>query len=42
MTWSMDGKNNFVAKAICLFMDMDQMVGEKYEEGLANLKKLLE
>ena len=42
VTWSMSGKNNFIAKAICLFMDMDQMVGEKYEEGLANLKRTVE
>jgi hypothetical protein len=40
--WSMDGENNFVAKAFCLFMNMDKMIGEKYEEGLANMKAVVE
>lgn len=42
VTWSMDGKYNFVGKAICLFMDMDKMIGDSYEEGLANIKKIVE
>jgi hypothetical protein len=42
VTWSMSGDHNFISKAVCLFMDMDKMVGEKYEEGLANLKKIVE
>jgi uncharacterized protein YndB with AHSA1/START domain len=42
VTWSMYGKNDFMSKAICLFMNMDKMVGEKFEEGLANLKKAVE
>jgi polyketide cyclase/dehydrase/lipid transport protein len=42
VTWSMDGKNNFIAKAICLFMSMERMVGDKYEEGLANIKAIVE
>ena len=42
VTWSMSGKNNFIAKAICLFMNMDTMVGGKFEEGLAAMKSIVE
>jgi uncharacterized protein YndB with AHSA1/START domain len=42
VTWTMSGKNNFVAKAVGLFIDCDQMVGGMYEKGLANLKGLVE
>ncbi len=42
VTWSMDGKNNFMSKVICLFLNMDEMIGSKYEEGLANLKAIVE
>jgi len=42
VTWSMDGKNNFMSKAICLFMDMDEMIGGKYEQGLAKMKTIVE
>lgn len=42
VTWSMSGENNFVGKVMCLFMDMDDMIGSQYEEGLANLKKIVE
>lgn len=42
VTWSMDGKNNFVARAVCVFMDMDKMVGGDFEKGLTQLKALVE
>lgn len=42
VTWSMFGKNNFVCRAVCVFMDMDKMVGGQFEEGLAKLKALSE
>ncbi len=42
VTWDMSGKNGFMAKAFCLFMDMDTMVGGQFEEGLANLKSVAE
>ena len=42
VTWSMFGKNNFVCRAVCVFMDMDKMVGGQFEEGLAKLKTLSE
>ncbi len=42
VTWSMSGRKNFISKAICLFMNMDKMVGGKFEEGLANIKSVVE
>jgi hypothetical protein len=42
VTWSMDGKNNFVSKAFSLVMDMDKIVGKDFEAGLASLKQLAE
>ena len=42
VTWSMTGKNNFIAKAMCLFMNMDQMVGGQFEKGLAAMKSIVE
>jgi len=37
VTWAMSGRNNFAAKAMTVFMDMDAMVGPDFEKGLANL-----
>lgn len=42
VTWSMAGKNNFIAKAVSLFMDCEKMVGDQYDKGLANLKAIVE
>ena len=42
VTWSMSGKNNFIAKAMCLFMNMDKMVGGEFEKGLSSLKSIAE
>ncbi len=42
ITWSMSGHNNFMGKVAGLVMNMDKMVGTKYEEGFANLKKVVE
>ena len=42
VTWTMAGRNNFSAKALCLFMNMDKMVGEQFEQGFANLKSVVE
>jgi hypothetical protein len=38
----MTGKNNFMAKAICLFGNMDKMVGGQFEKGLVNMKSVVE
>ncbi len=42
VTWKVKGKNSFLGRAICVFMDMDQVVGGMFEKGLSNLKKLTE
>jgi uncharacterized protein YndB with AHSA1/START domain len=42
VTWAMFGQNNFVARAICLFMNQDKMVGGYFEKGLENLKAVAE
>lgn len=42
VTWSMIGKNNFIAKAVHLFMNMDKMVGGQFEKGLVNMKSVVE
>jgi hypothetical protein len=42
VTWSMTGRNNFVAKAMCLFMNMDKMIGGQFEKGLASMKMIVE
>lgn len=42
VTWSMEGKNNFIAKAIGLVIDCDKMIGDQYDKGLANMKEIVE
>ena len=42
MTWAMYGKNNFLCRAVCMFMDMDKMVGGQFEQGLAGIKAIVE
>lgn len=42
VTWSMRGHNNFIAKAVHLFMNMDKMVGGSFEKGLADMKLVVE
>ena len=34
----MTGHNNFLAKAFCLFVNMDKMIGDQFEKGLAQMK----
>ena len=38
VTWTMDGNHNLMSKVMCVFMDMDKMVGGDFEKGLAALK----
>jgi hypothetical protein len=40
--WAMTGKNNFIGKAFCLFMNMDKMIGGQFEKGLADMKAVVE
>ena len=42
VTWSMAGRQGFCAKAFCMFMDMDKLVGSDFEKGLAGMKALVE
>lgn len=42
VTWSMSGQNNFLARAICVFVNMDRMVGGQFEQGLAQMKAIVE
>jgi hypothetical protein len=42
VTWTMFGNNNFMAKAIHLFMNMDKMIGGQFEKGLADMKSIVE
>jgi hypothetical protein len=42
VTWVMYGKNNFVGKAFGLIVDCDKMIGSQFENGLAQMKSLVE
>ena len=38
VTWTMTGEKNYISKVVCMFMNMDKMVGGDFEKGLASLK----
>jgi hypothetical protein len=42
VVWAMTGKNDFMLKAVGLFMNMDKTVGGDFERGLAQLKSVAE
>ena len=42
VNWAMTGPTPFVSKLMQVFVDMDQMIGKDFEEGLSNLKVLTE
>jgi hypothetical protein len=42
VTWSMTGRKNFMAKAVHLLMNIDKICGGQFEEGLANMKAVVE
>ena len=42
VTWSMEGQNNFMAKAVHMVMNMDRMIGSQFEKGLAAMKSAAE
>ena len=42
VTWTMSGQHNFMGKAFSLLMNIDRMVGGQFEQGLANMKALVE
>lgn len=42
VTWTFDQDAGFGTKVMCVFMDMEKMMGPDYEKGLSNLKALVE
>lgn len=42
VTWSMKGKNDFLGKAFGLFVNMDEMIGKDFENGLADIARVSE
>ena len=42
VTQTMVGESKFLQRLICMFINMDKMIGAKYEEGLASLKATAE
>ena len=42
VTWAMEGPAPFILRVMCLFMDMDKMVGKEFESGLSSLKAIVE
>jgi uncharacterized protein YndB with AHSA1/START domain len=40
--WTMTGTHSFIAKAMCLVMSMETMLGPDFEKGLAQLKQVSE
>ena len=42
ITWAMQGTNAYMMKVMSLVMNMDKMMGQHFESGLANLKAAAE
>jgi hypothetical protein len=42
VTWTMSGEQNFIAKAFCLVMNGQKMMGDDMEKGLAQMKSVAE
>jgi uncharacterized protein YndB with AHSA1/START domain len=42
VTWAMQGPNLYLGKVMSIFVNMDRMIGEDFEAGLANLKAIAE
>ena len=42
VTWAMHGPANFLSKVMCVFIDMDKMIGGDFEAGLATMKSVAE
>ncbi len=40
--WEVTGENSFLGRLMCLFFDMDELVGSEFEKGLMKLKKTIE
>ena len=42
VTWSITGPSPFISKVMCVFMNMDKMIGTEFEKGLSDLKTIAE
>jgi hypothetical protein len=42
VTWAMNGRVPYIAKILHVFINVDRMVGQDFEAGLANLKAVAE
>ncbi|PYN89319.1 MAG: polyketide cyclase [Candidatus Rokuibacteriota bacterium] len=42
VTWSMYGHNNFIGRAVSLFVNMERTLGGEFEKGLASMKAVAE
>jgi hypothetical protein len=42
VTWAIHGPMSFMSKVMCLFFDMDSMIGTDFEKGLSDLKATAE
>jgi polyketide cyclase/dehydrase/lipid transport protein len=42
VTWGFSGKNKFPVSIMMLFMNMDKSIGKDFEQGLSDLKLILE
>jgi Polyketide cyclase / dehydrase and lipid transport len=42
VTWGMNGKRNLMLKVMSMVMDLDALIGKDFDNGLANMKALLE
>jgi uncharacterized protein YndB with AHSA1/START domain len=41
-TWAIHGPLSYPGKVMCLFVNMDKMMGKDFEAGIANLKTIVE
>ncbi|HMO04619.1 MAG TPA: SRPBCC family protein [Kiritimatiellia bacterium] len=41
VTWRMVGENDLMARLVSVFMDIEGMIGTRYEAGLSNLNQLV-
>lgn len=42
VTWRMEGRNGFLGKLMTLIVDVDEMIGGPFEQGLAGLRDVAE
>lgn len=41
MTWEMHGRNNFIGRVFCFFMNMNDMLGGMFDQGMANINAIV-